>query len=204
VGIDLVKYVVARCGRLKLSGNAYKVLVAMAATALDQPNSKGQPARLYYAGWEPLALALGFDPQENPRKAKEAVRRAIKELREAGLVCVVGGHARTGNRQSYRLDLDAVAAVSWAPDLDLRTPDLGDQEGPQVGGNRAPNLGAPRTHIGPSEDLPQDSLPPVAASATGHARAEVEQHAFVGNPGDDCESCGLGYANRLAHPRGAA
>jgi hypothetical protein len=42
-----------------LSDRAFRVAVRMAHTALDAPNSKGQPAGVYFAGWELLAQTLG-------------------------------------------------------------------------------------------------------------------------------------------------
>src|SRR3954447_8522230 len=91
MGIELVKAVATRCGSLR--GTEYKVLVLMASVALDRPNGKGQPPRLYFAGWEPLALALGQDVppdlaehQIRRKHQYELVRRALRGLETAGLI----------------------------------------------------------------------------------------------------------------------
>jgi hypothetical protein len=44
----------------------FKVLNRMALMALDKPNSKGQPASIYFGGWEPLSLALNREVPETP------------------------------------------------------------------------------------------------------------------------------------------
>jgi hypothetical protein len=85
----------------------------MAHSALDE-GSNGRPSRLYFAGWEPLALVLGREiPRPEPdteeasrarRLASETVRRAIRDLVDAGLVEPLAVAYR-GNRQTYRLNL---------------------------------------------------------------------------------------------------
>lgn len=205
MGIDLVKFIVARCGPLKLSGNAYKVLVAMAATSLDQPNDKGQPERLYFAGWGPLALALGFDLDEQPAKAKEAVRKALKELREKGVVETTVDHARTGHAQCYRLNLTlASSLVHWSPKArDQKDPRSGAHVVPQLGGDWSPDSGAPRTNTGAIEDSSKDSISHPSASTTGRAREtepeiKIGRHAYsAGKWGLACGVCKLPEA----HPR---
>lgn len=208
VGVGLAKVVAARHGGL--DGNSYKVLIYMALVALDQPNGKGQPAGLYFGGWEPLALALGWELPADDDKSPEANRRrrklrnyvvtALGKLRERGLI-EPQERARTGVRQRYRLNLDSTPASGAQS-----TPASGAHLDPSEWGDSTPASGAPRTHEEQGEDLPQDSTTHPSASPTGRAGAGadvVERHAFVGEPGDDCEACGLGYANRT-HIRGAA
>ena len=111
MGVDLVKQVAVRHGHL--NGNAYKVLMYMALLALDEPNANGHPANLYYAGWEPLALALGYklpiggDDTSKQRRRKQygLVKRALADLRRDGVVEALEDHPRTGLRQTYRLNL---------------------------------------------------------------------------------------------------
>lgn len=67
--------------RPDLTDRARVVLAAMASVAHDQDD---QP--VYFAGWEPLALALGYaDPQPNS-DAQRAVTRALRCLTDAGLI----------------------------------------------------------------------------------------------------------------------
>jgi DNA-binding transcriptional ArsR family regulator len=86
-----------------LSGPAYSALVAMAIVAHDR-DTKTSPARLYFAGWELLArTALRRDEYDDA--AERAVARAIKQLRDAGLI---KSHGRRSGPQStvvYELTL---------------------------------------------------------------------------------------------------
>lgn len=114
MGIDLVK--LASLHGRHLSGNAHKVLVHMASTALDKPNSNGQPPNLYYRGWQSLALVLGYDvpsgedeaSRKRRRDQSSHVARAVRELKAKGLVEPLYDHPRTGLRQTYRLHLQPV------------------------------------------------------------------------------------------------
>src|SRR4051812_14894681 len=68
----------------------FRVLGRMALSALDEPSTKNPnaPIETYWGGWEPLALALGYEvPDANPADAKAtrarnaahtAVKRALK------------------------------------------------------------------------------------------------------------------------------
>src|SRR4051794_25622814 len=93
----------------------------MASVALDRPNGKGQPAKLYYAGWEPLAIALGQDvppdTKENKVRRKhqyELVRRALSGLEAAGLIERQHRQPSSGVRQCFRLTLDPCSAAETA------------------------------------------------------------------------------------------
>jgi hypothetical protein len=113
MGAQLVGFVLANHGGLPPRSKV--VLIKMAHTALDQPNRKGQPAGIYYGGWEPLALALGYEvPDLDPdnekvcqqrRTAGQAVRRAVKPLVQLGVVerLTPSGKVHKGNRQVFRL-----------------------------------------------------------------------------------------------------
>lgn len=84
-----------------LPDREFRLLALMALTALDEPNGS-QPARHYFGGRDHLALALGRKPDT---AGIRAVQRAIAGLVNAGAIertC----HARDGQRQVYRLNLD--------------------------------------------------------------------------------------------------
>jgi hypothetical protein len=107
MGIDLAKAASVHGRRLK--ANPYKCLMHMALVALDRPNGKGQPPNLYYAGWESLATALGFDvpdgDHDRRRDLYEIVARAIRQLKKEGLIQALDSKPRKGQRQTFRLTL---------------------------------------------------------------------------------------------------
>lgn len=89
VGSDLLVEAVARRPTWQISARAFDVLVRMCLTALDKPKGTN-PGRLYFGGWVPLAMMLGYDaPGEGETlspAADRAVWRAITELVDAGLI----------------------------------------------------------------------------------------------------------------------
>lgn len=180
MGIELVKTVAARHG--SLSGNAYKLLVYMASVALDRPNDKGQPPNLYYAGWEPLALALGYelaaagvsaDGDRRRRQAEEAVRRGVQVLVERGLIEREVEHARTRQRQRLRLTLSPCETQGLSPC------ETQGQEPLQIAGESPCETQGPRRTKDVGEDLlPQDSTAAACDLLTDRARKadEIEIH----------------------------
>jgi len=95
---------------LKVTPAGWLVLVHMAATALDRDRPDGTPGRLYFGGWKPLAVSLGYPPtmDDGPLEpaAHKAVMRAMRELREAGLVGRADPHTQRGfNARVYVLRL---------------------------------------------------------------------------------------------------
>lgn len=150
MGIELTKALFARHAA-HLTAGELVVLGYMCVVALDKENGKGQPAHLYFAGWEPLALALGY-PELNAA-AKEKVRRAVKGIREKGLVKPLVAHAQTGERQVYRIQVASTGAQ-------LQSPNRATGSEPQVGhnfrGDRGSESEPPRTKQGSTEDLLQD------------------------------------------------
>lgn len=81
--------VAALSGRLAgLTPTAILCLHVMAQVALDKP-TKTEPARIYFAGWEYLALA-GLGREEYDAAAEKTVERAVRQLVERGLVKPVG------------------------------------------------------------------------------------------------------------------
>lgn len=135
MGVELAKLVVGRCGHL--DKNPYKVMVAMAAYALDSEGNRGHKPDLYTGGWMPLAVAIGMDPEAQEKKAKERVRLAVKVLVDLGYIRPVAGKARVGNRQTYR--------VMRTPLIKgLSTPSMGGHEDPSQGGKSTPATGDPR------------------------------------------------------------
>lgn len=90
----------------------FKVLNRMALMALDKPNAKGQPACVYYAGWEPLSMALNRDvpddsgaPEASRRRKHlcDEVTKITTLLVAAGAVKKPADKARRGHQQSWVL-----------------------------------------------------------------------------------------------------
>ena len=178
MGIQLVS--VALTAHANLSDRAFRVLVRMAAQALDTKGGRGQQPGLYFGGWEPLGLVLGRevpsidearhdpDARRSRDRVQETVRRALAELQRAGVVESLG-RARTGTRQTYRLNLSPTVAVPLSPTVAV--PLAGVE--PHRGGGLSPTVAVPprkEEEPGTGEDLPQDQEVVVAASRTDRAR----------------------------------
>lgn len=211
MGIELVKLLAARHAA-GLSHRALVVLLYMALHALDTPNAKGQPPRLYFAGWEPLADALGYDSLT--RAAEEKVRRAIKELRNKGLIEPTAGHAQTGTRQSYRLHLTLKVATESPTDSEGYSPtDSEGQEPHRIGVDSPTDSEGPRTHTGQIEDSFQDStrIPPSASTDRAGGPTADEMHVDWSRvheftPEDDSDRycrCGRHEDHGRHYPRSA-
>lgn len=115
----------------KISDRAFRVLMRMAATALDKP-SDGQPAATFFGGVEMLTMVLRSGRAEKDDSAPRIVRYAVAELIEAGLIeCVE--KPRKGHRPVYRLTLDSGMTVplsrnngsGMTPDSGTKTTDSG-------------------------------------------------------------------------------
>lgn len=204
MGIELVKLVSLHGA--SLSGNAFKVLNRMAMTALDSPKD-GRPDRLYFNGWEPLAMALGYADGDVSHGSPgfQSVKRALATLRKEGFVEPLG-EARTGTRQTYRV---CVGLVSGGQKV---TPCGGQKVIPTWGSESDPSGGRKVTPLGhtkdPGQDLTQDRHDDSQPSRT-YARddfgpdddsRQVVGHRFAGLPGEDCLECQGAYQNRKLHP----
>jgi len=199
VGIELVKAVVGHPSTCRLSGNAYKVLVCMATTALDKAKD-GRPGGLYWGGWDALAITLGHPNAEPNTTGKNAVQRAVSELRKAGHITPMMT-ARHGSRQSYLVHPGGLAKGEQNAPLD------GEQNATPKGSKTVPHQGSktlpPRTNTGDIAGLRQDEqLPslPKPQTANGDNDEPALAHKFKGSPSNDCLDCGGRYANRRLHP----
>lgn len=193
MGVEIVKTAIVYGNRL--SGNAYKVLVAMSMSALDKP-SNGRPANLYWGGWDGLAVALGHDDATRNSSGHKAVKRAVRELRDGGHVTPLLD-AHRGVAQSYMVHPGGVRKG------DQNGPVKGGQSDPVKGGQNGPQSGVemtpPRSDEG-TKGLTQDiSLIQEPKPKTARPKAP-EPHNFTGRPGDECRECGRNYGNRAVHP----
>ena len=198
MGVEIVKAAVVY-GK-NLSGNAYKVLVAMSLSALDKP-SNGRPASLYWGGWDALAVVLGHEHAARDSSGHVLVKRAIKELREGRHITPMND-ARRGVAQTYMVHPGGL------PKGEQKVPAKGEQSVPAGGEQKVPTSGnesfPPRKDSGSTglnEDIDLIRRPEPQEAALAAAEDEMGRpHKFQGRPGDDCTSCGKGYANRAAHP----
>lgn len=192
VGIEIVKAAAVYGNRL--SGNAYKVLVAMSVSALDKP-SNGRPASLYWGGWDSLALTLGHEDATRNSSGHKAVKRAIKELRDGQHISPMTTAAR-GSRQSYMVHPGGLKG-------DQNGPVKGGQSDPVKGGQNGPQSGVelspPRKEQGTKGQNKDTSLTRQGQPQEAVGQ-EVEPHGFKGRPGEDCEECGRSRLNQRIHP----
>lgn len=98
----------------------FKVLMRMALTALDTPSTKGQPAHVYFGGWEVMSLALARDvPDDDGTPEATRIRRNLcsEVTKITGALVAAGAikpseNARRGHQQSFLLTLSTVQTVS--------------------------------------------------------------------------------------------
>lgn len=145
MGANLVTQVLAHWTHV--SDRAFRVLIRMAVTALDNPTPK-QPANIYRAGRELLAMALRSEGSTETRY--RAVKRAVAELTEAGAI----EHLATGwagQNAVYRLTLDPSNVARKPKPMGGRSdPPKGGLSGPPMGGQNDTERGVaqapPRNH----------------------------------------------------------
>lgn len=200
----------AVCGR-SLSGNAYKVLIAMSLQALDKPKD-GRPAGLYFGGWGALQAALGYEEGGPKSAGHTAVKRAVRELRDAKHITPMVVAAR-GSRQSYLVHPGGIGmGVTTDPQPagergSPSDPKRGSEQtlkGGQIRPERGSLSDPPRKEQegrGLTQDIelirrpePQEAV--IAASEDEMSRP----HKFQGNPGAECLACDGAYADRRRHP----
>lgn len=141
MGANLVTQVLAHWTHL--SDRAFRVLVRMAVTALDNPSPK-QPAAIYHGGRELLAMSLR-SKGGTERTRYRSVAEAVAELTEAGAIehLAIGW---AGQNAVYRLTLGntrpaGMDGPSTHPLADDETPD--DQG---MGGTRAHPMDGSTAH----------------------------------------------------------
>jgi hypothetical protein len=103
MGNQLARQLLVLRAGLEVSDRAFVVLLRMSMTALDR-DRKDQPGRVYFAGWEVLAMTLGYDDPKGAA-AEQAVARAIRELSSKGLVKRVDIKPRGRRRRTAAYEL---------------------------------------------------------------------------------------------------
>ena len=116
-----------------ISDRAFRVLIRMACTALDQEKD-GQPPNIFFGGRDLLAMSFRAERGGTDESTHRTVRRAVVELVDVGAIERVV-EAKRGTNGVYRLLLDAVpktsglrtpeSGIKRTPDPELRTPGSG-------------------------------------------------------------------------------
>lgn len=172
MGARLVSLALARWTHV--SDRAFRLLVRMALTALDEP-SPGAPACVYFGGRDLLAMTLRNEGG-NPQTRYRAVKRLLAELVEAGAI-ERAQPGRAGQNAVYRLTLDGVRAIDILPSTPATQ---GGPVSPPEGGLSAPARGAteapPRNQEEPQEELSEEEEINLRTAVTGsRAREHAEE-----------------------------
>lgn len=101
--MQLVKAMIAT--QQDLPGQHYKVLLRMCISARDKALDDDRPDRIYTGGWEPLAIALGYNPDDPEKRAwtKVEVYRICRALTDRGLIKPLVDKPRQGTRQVWKI-----------------------------------------------------------------------------------------------------
>jgi hypothetical protein len=174
-----------------VSSRAFRVLVRMAHTALDEPSPK-QSAGMYFGGRDLLALTLSEYEDSNPRARYRTVSRALAELVEVGAI-ERSGIARAGQNQVYVLRLESQPrrnreGVSTGHPKGVSD---GHAEGVPTRPARVSSTDAPRNHEEPvEEEEGEEQSVDLRTAVTVVAPAEPEKSAT--NSGCD-KGCAKGF-----------
>lgn len=145
-------------------------LLYMANVSLDTDTPP-----VYYAGWKPLAGALGLDAEERSVSTKRAVMRVLGTLADTGAI-TSSGSAHAGVRAEYALNLDPRHAyrpttkgrdVQW--EAIERVVNTATQPTEKGGQNNHPPVVKTATHMG-GQNGPQR----VARTATPRSTQEPQ------------------------------
>jgi hypothetical protein len=162
MGASLALAAFSTAAAIGLDGNPRAVLVRMALSALD-----GAQHPAYWAGWEPLAEAIGHvvpADDDTPevarirRAAREAVRTTVRRLTAAGVVSRAV-RAAPGRNTRYALHLDATMQAQPAP---INTATMQARPGNDAGSARSTMQAqpAPEEETGETEKETRATAPP--------------------------------------------
>jgi len=193
-----------------ISDRAFRVLVRMALTALDEP-TPDIPAGRYFGGRD-LLLSVLRERDGTDETAKRTLKRAIAELVDVGAVKRTN-RAQAGEKQCYELTLwDAIRIdkplVDNPPQGDSTGTPLGDTSGPPQGDSTGTPLGdtsspkwgtprvPPRNHEEPLKEPQQEKPEDEAADLSepvAVARATSKKATII-NLSPACpHGCAKGY-----------
>lgn len=185
MGSRLVSLVLARWTHV--SDRAFRVLVRMAHTALDEP-SNGQPSELYFGGRELLLMTLR-DEGGSQETRYRALKRIIAELIDEGAIERAQA-GRAGRNAVYKLTLDGARKIDKSVEDVSTTKAQGGLQSPPEGGLQSPLRGAPQTpprnQEEPKKELSEEEEIDLRTAVTvSRARAEVDQKTHEENEPQD-------------------
>jgi len=192
-----------------ISHRAKLVLVRMALVAMDDD----EPPR-YFAGWELLALTLGYDfpsrrsrMSSDDRKRREVVRKYVqtvmRELKDARVVALTGTPAREGWQQEYHLYLNP-SSPAPAKVRGLTNPPEGGLTNPSGGGSDKSERGVPETPPTTTDFNPLTSTPRTdinALSTSGKVIGDEGDKRFTYEQASDTVRAELGEKSYAAVSR---
>lgn len=192
MGIQLVNVAIAAWAP-HVSDRAFRVLLKMAATALDKP-SNGHDAATFFGGYRLLAMTLRGG-EDDP--SYRTVRRAISELLAVGALESVDP-ARRGSRAEYRLTLDADPKPKSGQSCPHKWTELSSDSGaegqpsPEIG-QSVSNIGRGTTGTTSREDPPDDEVVPFETSVQNAREDLIIGPISLGVESDDrsaiCRRC---------------
>lgn len=103
MGIELVKAAVAR--HAGLPAKQYKALIRICLSAHDK-DSDDHEARVYKGGWEPIALAMGYDTTNAEQRAwmRKEVTLTCRQLKDRGIIKPLVDNPGYGVRQYWYIE----------------------------------------------------------------------------------------------------
>jgi len=195
--------------------NAYRVLLRMALTALDEP-SASMPAGMYFGGHELLTTVIPAGDGATAESRQRAVKRAVADLVAMGAI-ERSNKARSGANQVYRLTLrNAVRPLEKKPnkrfaideplvdnfigpdvERDTMSPPVGDNGCPAEGDTVSPERGTPGVPPRNQEEPIQEKYQEedlIFADLSPSARARgPNQDGFIPPPQCRNRACSRGW-----------
>jgi len=157
-----------------LKHRAFRLLVGMALTALDEDNeATNMIARRYFGGENGMCELLG--------SARRAVYEALGELLAAGAVSTVV-KGRSGARAVYQLHLDPLAREGAASVRETRTQECAGNTHPLRAGFASPSVRetrTPRRTEEPLEEITREEQIPSPSTSPAEDEARAKSHDVI-------------------------
>jgi hypothetical protein len=218
VGMKLVGMVLNKWAP-HVPDRAFRVLMRMAAIALDEDSDKA-PAATFFGGRDLLASVLRAERSGTLKSQDRALTRAINDLIELGAIERTN-RACAGNRAEYRLTLFGAIRIDghavdkskepdthWYPEPDTsgQKPDTHWYPEPDTHWSKSPTpTGTPRStedYLGLLEEQDQEESVDLSAAVTvPRANATDDSNNNSSRKCDD-PRCELGYRYDKTRPKG--
>lgn len=153
MGARLVQLALMRWSHV--SDRAFRVLVRMALTALDEPQN-GQQAGLYFGGRDLLATVIRSGEDVKREVVYRTVSKAVAELIEVGAIERTNV-ARSGEKQVYSLRLESMPIKpQGVPSGHAQGVSPGHAQGVPTGPESMSPRDTPRNQEEPREELEEE------------------------------------------------